>query len=87
VALVVELEPIEPTHVGAGSREERIARLREAFEQEAAPVEKAIRLGEVIAGVWLNQTLRARMPVGRVSELNGIGAVCLLDLSRPLRRT
>ncbi len=87
VELVVELKPAEPSHVGASSREERIARLREAFEREAAPVEAAIRSagGKVLERAWLNQTVRARVPRTAVEVLAALDEVFLLDLPRALQ--
>lgn len=86
VELIVELQPISPSQVGAGSREDYIATLRDAFEREAAPVEAVIRAGggEVLGGAWINQTLRARVPAGNVRDLAGLGEVALLDLPRAL---
>ena len=86
VELIVELQPIPPTQIGAGAREEYIATLREAFEREAAPVEAAIQEagGEVLAGAWLNQTLKVRVPAEKVADLAAIDEVVLLDLPRVL---
>jgi hypothetical protein len=87
IELVVELQPIPPSQFDAASHEDYIAMLRDAFEREAAPVEAAILSagGEVLGGAWLNQTLRARMPAGKVRDLAGISEIALLDLPRGLR--
>jgi hypothetical protein len=60
--------------------------MRSRFTEQAAPVEKAIREhgGEVIEEVWLNQTLRVRLPARAIPELQRLDAVQRLDLGRQL---
>ena len=66
--------------------EERIAPVRDAFAAEARPVEDEIRRldGEVLGSAWINQTLRARVPVEGIGRLAGLDEVVALDLPRRL---
>jgi hypothetical protein len=63
-----------------------LASLREAFEECSLTVEQRIRElgGRVEAGAWINATLRARLPSGRVAELARDPKVQAVDLPSEL---
>jgi hypothetical protein len=78
--VVVELapDPSVPRSVDA---------LREAFAQAAAPVQEAIEGlgGSVVDGAWINRTLRARVPAGRLDAVSSLEAVRALDVPHTLK--
>jgi len=82
--IVLELQPIPLPR--EGSRAERIAWLRAAFEREAEPVAAAIRAasGEVLGLAWVNQTILARVPARRVARLAELDQISVADLPRTL---
>lgn len=84
VEVVVELRPLPPP--ASGTRQERIAAGRAAFDAELAPVAARVAQvgGEVLDAAWLNQTLRVRLPAGAVPELAAVAEVTRIDLPRPL---
>jgi hypothetical protein len=69
IGVVVELQPLEFST--AGSREDRVTAAREAFARELRPVAEAIERvnGQVVETTWLNQTIRALVPVRSVRHL------------------
>jgi hypothetical protein len=68
------------------SQKERIARRKEAFSDDVAPVEEAVEEvgGEVLARAWINQTVRARVPAHGVERLSELDKVQTLDVPRRL---
>ena len=70
------------------TREERIAPVRDAFRHDATPLEHAITAagGTVTGEAWINQTLRARVPVEALSTLASLDEVVSIDLPRTLMR-
>lgn len=87
IEVVVELHPTPILEGAAADRDERIAALHDAFAQRAAPLEAVVRAsgGEVTGAVWLNETIRARVPAATVAALSGHPEVMLVDLPRALR--
>jgi len=69
-----------------GSRSEKIAALKEAFERNRAPVEEIVRKvgGEVTGSAWINQTVRARVPAKKVKELAEHEKIIAVDIPHPL---
>lgn len=92
--VVVELAAREETTPDAGagaggrgaSRRERIAALREAFDREREPVERAILEagGEVTERAWINQTLKARVSAAGLERLSDMSEVAALDTPRQI---
>jgi hypothetical protein len=84
VDVIVELNPLEvPT---SGSRQERVASLKEQFQRELRPVAKRVveSGGQVIETAWINQTMRSRVPAGELSHLAEEESVNRIDLPRML---
>lgn len=84
VDVVVELRA--HPRVTDGSRAERIARVKTAFEHEAGPVRRAIEElgGEVLESAWVNNTLRTRVPKRALQQLEEDDRVASLDSTRTL---
>lgn len=80
VEVVVELRPLG--WPDGGTRQERVAALRDAFAAELGPVAERITAagGEVLESAWINQTLRVRLPAAAVDEVAASGAVVRIDL-------
>jgi hypothetical protein len=73
--IIVELEP-DTDDVSTAPK------LQESFERAAEPVTSTISDlgGEVIGKAWLNRTLRAKVPAGRLRELTGLDEIAALDV-------
>jgi hypothetical protein len=84
VDVVIELTPSGTP--GSGTRAERVAAARSAFEDRLGSVTEAVTAagGEVVDSAWLNQTVRGRLPAGRVEQVAADDAVAVVDLARPL---
>jgi hypothetical protein len=85
--LIVELEPGSAPSA-SGSRAERIAAQKQSFDHHAGPVERLIQQagGEVLDRAWINQTLRARLPVRSVHDLTKAAEVSAIDVPHRLER-
>jgi hypothetical protein len=68
------------------SRKERIAVEKAAFHTALTPIQKAIcdSGGEVTGTLWLNHTLRVRIPAGAIKKLADLEIIASLDTPRPL---
>lgn len=86
VEIVVELEGDAGGAMRGSSRHQRIAALKERFEHNAAPVQIEIieAGGEVLGAAWINQTLRASIPVTGVDRLSELTCVARLDVPHAL---
>ena len=86
--LIVELES-GPPRSASGSRAERIAAEKQSFDHHAGPVERLIQEagGEVLDRAWINQTLRARLPVRSVNDLTKAAEVSAIDVPRRVERS
>jgi hypothetical protein len=84
VEVIVELQPVDMP--AAGSRQERMAALKERFERELRPVaERIIEAGgQVLETAWLNQTVRGRLPAREVPRVAEDEMVSGIDLPRML---
>jgi len=86
--VIFQLKSSGEPHVApnAQSRAEKIVAMKEAFNQDAAPVEEAIRQvgGEITGRAWINQTLRARVPAQKVKDLCDLKKVAAVDTTHPL---
>jgi hypothetical protein len=80
VDVIVELRP-------AGHDTPSAAAARASFEHDAEPVVSTIAQlgGEVTGRAWLNRTLRARVPPGRLAELSDHTQISTLDIPRAIR--
>lgn len=63
------------------------APLRQAFERDAHAAEEAVRSagGTVLGKAWINQTMRASVPVEALARLARLEAVVAIDVPRTLR--
>jgi hypothetical protein len=88
LTVIVELEPDLSTNPAAANQAERIAAMRDRFEQKAAHIiAEVVRLGgEVLERTWINQTLRARVPKASLSTLSELADIRLVDLPHQLQR-
>jgi hypothetical protein len=72
----------------AGDAEEAsdMTAAKEAFARVADPVTEVISAsgGHVLEGAWINNTLRARVPAGAVSEVAGADGVSAVDVPHKL---
>jgi hypothetical protein len=88
VDVVIELSPpASPAPSSGMSRAERAVALKQRFTQAAEPVEQRIRSvgGRVVEQAWINQTLRAQVPAGKVDQVVDADEVASID--RPERLT
>jgi hypothetical protein len=89
VDIIVELDAPPPAAPPRGaSRAAKATAHRERFLEIAAPVERRIQSlgGEVIEHAWINQTLRARIPVGMVDRLVDAEGVASIDVPERITR-
>lgn len=85
--VVVELRAEgAPAQMSQRSRQEEISSRKQAFGEEAVPVEETIQRagGEVVERAWINQTVLARVPARGVDELSELDGVAALDVPRTL---
>ena len=84
IDVVVELTPTPSP--ASGSRGERIAQARSAFERQADAVRRVIvdAGGEVLGSAWINQTLRTRLPKQLLEQLVLDDRVARLDVTRAI---
>jgi hypothetical protein len=84
--VVIELVPPASAGEPADARG-AISTRKAAFQRDLAPVEEALRQagGQLLASVWLNHTLRARIPAGSIEKLAELAAVHTLDVPHPMR--
>lgn len=85
--VVVELRAGDAPDEGRPlSRQEEISYRKEAFGEEALPVEETIQRagGEVVERAWINQTVLARVPARGVDELSELDGVAAIDVPRTL---
>jgi len=70
-----------------GSRSEKIVAMKEAFNQDVASVEEAVRNagGEVMDRAWINQTLRALVPARKIRDLCDMEKISAVDTPRKLK--
>lgn len=81
--IVLSLATVRPrVRPPTGTRAERVAALKRAFDEEAGAVEKAITAlgGRVTARAWSNSTLRAELPADAVPDLAELEEVEVLDV-------
>ena len=89
--VIVELDPTRGQDIlsssGDLSRQDRIAKLQEDFtEQSAAVVSKIAEAGgEILDHVWINKTLKVRLPAESVGEIAQEAEVKAVDLPETLQ--
>lgn len=84
VILELYLEPRSMNKVI--SRRGRIAELKEAFHHISEPVEQIIKEegGNVVGRAWINQTIRAHVPVSTINYLCQLDEVMAVDAPHAL---
>jgi hypothetical protein len=62
--------------------------MQKQFEEAAQPVSAAIAGlgGEVMGSVWLNRTVRAKLPAVKVPELSRLQEVAAVDVPHQIHR-
>jgi hypothetical protein len=67
-------------------RQERISALQKSFDQNSKSIETAITKagGEVMGKAWINQTLKARVPVESVKEISEHEEVAAVDIPQQI---
>jgi hypothetical protein len=82
VEVVIELAGGPPP--ASGSRAERMAAARSSFARDLDAVRKTITAagGEVLDAVWLNRTVRGRVPAGGIPAVAAAEGVAVVDLPR-----
>lgn len=85
VEVVVELRA-PPETDKALPRQQRMANMKEKFELEMGPVERAIARigGTVIDRAWINHSLKARLPIGALTQLTELPEVAAIDMPRSI---
>ena len=85
--VVLELHSQSQEGTAARSRGEAIALRKEAFGHDVVPVEETVNEvgGEVVGNAWINQTVRARVPVHGLERLSELDEVAVLDVPRALQ--
>jgi len=80
IEVVIELAGDPPTT--NGSRTERIAAARSAFERDLAAVTPTIAAagGTIDDSVWLNRTVRGTVPAGEVERIAADDRIAAVDL-------
>jgi hypothetical protein len=86
VDVILELETDSQTGTTGNTREEKIAALKDSFEESLTSVDKAVRDvgGEIIRGAWINRTARARVPANKVTELAKHEKIIAVDVPHPI---
>lgn len=88
--VVVELTPPASgaQETGHLSRAEKIAAKKSAFRETAKPLADLIvsRGGQVTDEAWLNNTLRAKVPVRCLTALGAADVVSALDVAAKIER-
>lgn len=85
VEVVVELRA-PPETDKTMSRLQRIATMKEKFDHEKVPVEQLIaRMGGTVTDrAWINHTLKARLPIGALTQLTELPEVAAIDAPRAI---
>ena len=89
VDVIVELHRGEQHEAPARrTRDQHIAHLQEALNRKIGPLEEIVRSigGEITGKVWLNQTLRVRLPADKISLLSDHDEVAKLDVPHLIKR-
>lgn len=87
VEVVIELAGAPVTSSGpatSGSRAERVAAAQAAFDRDVDAVRRTVAAagGEVLDTVWLNRTVRGRVPAGGIAAVAADERVAVVDLPR-----
>jgi hypothetical protein len=88
VEVILEIRPATESVAPGASRPSRIAAGRQQFVDTVAPLQDRIQLlgGQVLEQVWLNHTLRARVPAHTVTQLAEAECVTAVDVPARLSR-
>jgi hypothetical protein len=88
VDVVIELTPPASPGPQNESRAERTVALKQQFSRVAEPVEQRILSagGKVLEHAWINQTLKARVPAGKVDQIVDADDVASIDVAHHLSR-
>lgn len=84
VEVIIELTGHEMP--ASGSRQERMAAAKSSFERGLAAVTETITAagGKVLESAWLNQTVRGRVPAGKVARVAAADGIAVIDLPHRL---
>ncbi|MFH9227702.1 hypothetical protein [Streptomyces lydicus] len=79
VEVILELQPLTMPN---GTRQERVAALREAFDREVRPIVQLVEEahGRIVERAWINQTARAVIPAGAIPAVASEASVARIDL-------
>lgn len=85
--IIIELQnSTESEGAGKQSRQEKIAAMKESFDRDVAPIDKAVRdLGGDLSGhAWINRTVRARVPAQGLKALSAQELIARIDVPHEL---
>ncbi len=88
VEVVLELNTSESLPDAGETRAQKIAKLKDQFAHESAEVEQAIRNvgGEVTAGAWITNSVRAKIPARSVDYVAELHRVRVADVPHAIER-
>jgi hypothetical protein len=89
IEVVIELTPVTQAAVSENlSRNQKIANLKEAFNNDLEPVAKEIsnQGGNIVDAAWINQTINAMVTTKCIEELAQLKEVTAIDLPNRLSR-
>ena len=87
VEVVIELNPVAKAFSNSNLlRSEKIALVKQDFMKEFEPVEKLIleQGGDILGAVWLNQTIKAKLPANSLEQIAQLKEIKAIDLPQPL---
>ena len=84
--VVIELVP-PPSAAEAPGTRGAISSLKAGFQRDLAPVEDALRRagGQLLGSVWLNHTVRARIPAASIDKLADLPSVHIVDVPHAIK--
>lgn len=89
IEVIIELAP-SSNHLDSpgAQRTEKIELRKKSFLQETESVTELIRNqgGDVLDSLWLNKTVKAKIPANCIPELTRLKEVNVIDLSHQIKR-
>ena len=83
IDIVVEMPHfVDP--ISGCSRQEKIAKMKTAFDKNAKTIEEVIQQtgGKILDRAWINQTMKARVPARSLYQLRYLKEVSAIDLPK-----